>query len=206
MADAAEQTPPAEGEAKPKSPLIPIVGALVVGLLIGGGAGMFAVGPALAAGIAPQTVVVKHTPAEEHGEEGDEHAEEGEEGGDEEASTEHGEKKEGAEAPAAHVIENIVLNPAGSDGTRFLLLTIAFETKSAEVTDELKTRDAEVRDLVLSKVGIRTTEQLATMEVREALKQELADAVTATLFAKHKNKAFRKKPIKRVYFPQYVIQ
>lgn len=202
MADAAEQTPPAEGEGKPKNPLIPVVLALVVGLVIGGGAGMFAVGPALAAGIAPTAAVAKHAADGEEAAEGDDAAaDEGEEG--EEEPKKEG---EGAETPAAHVIENIVLNPAGSDGTRFLLLTVAFETKTPEVTEELKARDAEVRDLVLSKVGVRTTEQLATMDVREALKQELADAVTATLFAKHKNKAFRKKPIKRVYFPQYVIQ
>lgn len=203
MADAAEQTPPVEGEAKPKNPLIPVALALVVGLLVGGGAGMFAVGPALAAGIAPQAAAATHGTDGEEGAEGEDSAAAD---GEEEGEGEQKKEGEGAEVPAAHVIENIVLNPAGSDGTRFLLLTVAFETRSPEVTDELKARDAEVRDLVLSKVGVRSTEQLATMDVREALKQELADAVTTTLFAKHRNKAFRRKPIKRVYFPQYVIQ
>lgn len=200
MADAAEPTPPAEGEAKPRNPLIPVVGALVVGLLVGGGAGMFGVGPVLAAGIAPAGAT-----AGAHKVEGDSADAEG--GDEEEASGDHKKKEgEGAEEPAALIIENIVLNPAGSDGTRFLLLSLAFETKSAEVTDELKRRDAEVRDVVLSRAGAKTTEALATMAVREALKQEIADAVTEAIFAKNPNKKLRKQPIKRVYFPQYVIQ
>ncbi len=90
-----------------------------------------------------------------------------------------------------------MLNPAESGGTRFLLLTISFELKNAELAETMKARDAELRDAVLASLGGKSVEQLAEMSAREALKEELRD-VAARLF--------RAGAVKRVYFPQFVIQ
>jgi flagellar FliL protein len=92
-----------------------------------------------------------------------------------------------------------VLNPAQSGGTRFLLLTVAFELKDEATLEELKTRDAELRDAVLVTVGAKSVEFLSDMAVRDTLKNELR-GVTAKLFPKKKN------VIRRIYFPQFVIQ
>ena len=46
-------------------------------------------------------------------------------------------------------------------------------------------------------VGNRTVEQLASVGVRDSLKTELQAAA---------KKLFRKNVVKRVYFPQFVIQ
>jgi flagellar FliL protein len=164
---------------------LPFVVALVAGLALGAGGGAFFVGPAMARGIVPAAPV-----ATAEGTDGDE---DGEAHG-----AAKGEKKEG-EAPAknVHTLDNLVLNPAGSNGTRFLLLTIALEVKNEAVLAEMKERDAELRDAVLVALGAKSVEQLAEMPAREALKVELRD-VSAKLF----------KPgaVKRVYFPQFVIQ
>jgi flagellar FliL protein len=59
-------------------------------------------------------------------------------------------------------------------------------------------RDAELRDATLRILGQRTVEQLADMSLREGIKKELIDSLNAKLQSKT--------AIKRVYFPQFVIQ
>jgi flagellar FliL protein len=95
-------------------------------------------------------------------------------------------------------MENLVLNPAGSNGTRFLMASVAAEVKDDKVKDEMAGRDAELRDAVLRILGERTVDQLADMSLREALKKELIDSLNSKLQSKT--------AVKRVYFPQFVIQ
>ncbi len=177
--------------------LLPLIVAVVAGLAVGGASGAFFVGPAMAKGIGPggaPVAAVAGAGDEASGEEGDEgeHAEAGKDGGKE------GEGGEGAAAAkSVHVLDNIVLNPAGSGGTRFLLLSVAFELKNAAVLDDMKARDAELRDVVLVTLGGKTVEELSDMSVREPLKSELRAAA---------EKTFKKGGIKRIYFPQFVIQ
>jgi flagellar FliL protein len=78
------------------------------------------------------------------------------------------------------------------------MLAAALEFSDAAMVEETKARDAEVRDIVLRVMGARTVEELSEMSNREAIKKELADSL-GTLFKK-------KKAIRRIYFPQFVIQ
>ena len=161
---------------------LPFVLALVGGLALGGASGAFFVGPAMARSIAPAGVAADSAAAgESHDEEKDE------------------KKKGDAEGPAknVHTLDNLVLNPAGSNGTRFLLLSLALEVKNETVLEEMKSRDAELRDAVLATLGDKSVEQLAEMSTREALKTELRDVAA---------KLFKPGAVKRVYFPQFVIQ
>lgn len=192
----------ASKDAAPKgvsAALLATILAVVLGLAVGAGTGAFVVGPALASGL-PQASA--HPPkAKAHAEEGEEGADEEGEEEEEEGAEEEGAKPEGkAGAPGASVytIENLVLNPAESGGTRFLLLSIAFEVKDEAALEQLKGRDAELRDLVLASVGKRTVEQLSDMVLRDSLKLELRDVAKGLLK--------RKSQVKRIYFPQFVIQ
>jgi flagellar FliL protein len=110
-----------------------------------------------------------------------------------------GEKKEGKEGAAStmYVIDNVILNPAGSGGTRFLMLATAIDAKDAAVVEEMKQRDAETRDVLLRVMGSKTVEQLSDMQFREGIKKEVADSLGAL---------FKKGAIRRIFFPQYVIQ
>jgi len=178
-----EQASPADASPSKIKQLLPFVAAMVLGLGLGGASGAFFVGPALARGIAPEGAPAA---AADHGEK------------DAEASGGHGEAKEGEKAAAqVYTLDNLVLNPAESGGTRFLLLSIAFETADAALVEDMKTRDAELRDAVLVTLGAKTVEQLADMRAREAIKTELTGAAL---------KLFKKKGALRVYFPQFVIQ
>ena len=95
-------------------------------------------------------------------------------------------------------MENLVLNPAGSNGTRFLMAAVAAEVKDEKVKEEMNGRDAELRDAVLRVLGERTVDQLADMALREGIKTEVIDSLNARLQSKT--------AVKRVYFPQFVIQ
>lgn len=197
----------APAEKKAASVPLPFLLALVAGLAVGGGAGAFVVGPALASGIAPAVAAnaahgAKAKAAGGHDAEAEEgHGDEAaadEEEGEEAPAEEGGHGKEGAKGEAlVYTIDNLVLNPAASGGTRFLLLTISFDLKAQATLDAMKARDAELRDVVLATLGAKTVEQLTDVATRDSLKVELRDAAT---------KLFKKKAIKRVYFPQFVIQ
>jgi len=59
-------------------------------------------------------------------------------------------------------------------------------------------RDSELRDAVLRILGAHTVDELAEMSIRETLKKMVTDSLNARLASKT--------AVKRVYFPQFVIQ
>ena len=177
MAD--EEQAAEEGSAPSKPGMMLVIASLLGGLVIGGLGGSFALGPMLAKKFAsPKSAEAATTDEKEEKGDGD-----------------HGEKKAGA---TVHMMENLVLNPSGSNGTRFLMTAVAAEVKDEKVKEEMMGRDAELRDAALRILGVRTVEQLADMTLREALKKELVDSLNARLASKT--------AIKRIYFPQFVIQ
>lgn len=192
-----DQNPPAEDAPPPRAfkKHLPFAAALVLGLGTGGASGAFYVGPVMAKGIAPAGVAVLETQraaaAKAKAKLDAAKAADASHGDSKNAS------KDGAPRPV-YTLDNLVLNPAESGGSRFLLLSIAFEVSDAAIVDEMKTRDAELRDAVLVTLGAKTVEQLADMRTRESMKTELVGA-TQKLFKK-------KHSVARVYFPQFVIQ
>jgi flagellar protein FliL len=179
MADEEQSTEDAAAGSKP-SMMIAIAG-LVGGLVIGGLGGSFALGPMLAKKFAAPRSAEAATTEEKSG--------------DEEHGGKGGEKKAGA---TVHTMDNLVLNPAGSNGTRFLMAAVAAEVKDEKVKEEMNGRDAELRDAVLRVLGERTVDQLADMSLREGIKKEVIDSLNSRLQSKS--------AVKRVYFPQFVIQ
>jgi flagellar basal body-associated protein FliL len=183
MADT-EKAP--EGEAAPapsgKKKMLPIILIVLGGLIFGGAAGAFMLGPTIAKKIAPgaekaDAPKAEASAAKEEGKGG----KEGEAGGE----------------AKVFLLDNMVLNPAGSSGQRFLLVSIALRLKDVTVENELKARDAEVRDALLHVLGTKHVEELSDIAQRDALKDELRKTVDAIV-----------KPgaISGLYFPQFVIQ
>lgn len=170
---AEEDLPPeSETEAEPpkKGGKLVMIGGLAAGVTLGSVAGLFVLGPKFAPTPAHAAAkAVKHD------------------------STDI--KK--AEAAPIYQMDNLVLNPAGSGGTRFLLLSVALEVKDAGTSDMLKGHDAEMRDAILRLFGSKTVDQVSEASSREELRGE----VLAEL-----NKMLPAGSIRRVYFPQFVIQ
>lgn len=179
-ATSTDQAAPAPTGLKAK---LPLAAAVVIGLAIGAGSGAVIVGPMAAKTMGYATPAPSASADGEHAEDGGDHAE------DDSAAA-------GA-PPAVLTLENLVLNPAGSGGSRFLLLTVSIECKDAAAVTTLESRDAELRDVVLSSLGMKTVDELADIAGREIIKELLTAAL---------NERFGTKTVTRVYFPQYVVQ
>ncbi len=159
---------------------LPLIAAITAGLAIGVGTGAVVVGPAAAKALGFGAVAIADTVAVA-----------------DEASAEADSLARAGSTPTVLTLENLVLNPAASGGSRFLLLTVAMECGGAESLASLQARDAELRDVVLSTLSRKTVEELADVSQREGIKTELLTAL---------NERFGAKSVVRVYFPQYVVQ
>lgn len=96
-----------------------------------------------------------------------------------------------------YTIDNVVLNPAQTGGTRFLMAAVTFELATVEAQTALKARESEVRDTVLHVLGEKTVAQLSDVSQRDTIKTQIQSAVGAKLGPA---------TVLRVYFPQFVIQ
>lgn len=193
MSDQAAAPVPAEGTAPPAGAKakLPLIAALVVGLAVGAGSGAAVVGPMVAKkmGFVTPTPVAAAAKGGEHGEA----APAGEHG----EAAPAGEKGSEAAAPPVLLLENLVLNPASSGGSRYLLMSIAIESADAKAVAALTLRDAELKDLILTTLSKKTVDELSDVAGREHIKTELISAIT---------ERFGKAAVRQLYFPQFVIQ
>jgi flagellar FliL protein len=181
-----EADAPAPAPKKSKK-LVLLAAVIVAGVVIGGGAGVYLAGPLLA-GSAPPAAADSSAPAEagEHGEAAAEH----------DGGGEHGEK-EAKSGAVVHLVENLVLNPARSGGSRFLLLSVGFAVKDQAAAKTLADRDPELRDVIIRCFGAKSVDELVDVAMRDSLKVELRQAV---------GERFGAAAVSAVYFPQFVVQ
>ena len=174
-----ESTLPAEATAAPtpadppKRNTIALIATIVAGLAAGGAVGLFVLGPTLAHRAQAEAT----TPAK--------------------ADHKGAIGKEADGPKTLHVVDNLVLNPANSGGTRFLMVNATFELKDAASEERMKIHDPEIRDVLLNVLGTKTVEELADVTKREGLKKEMLAAIA---------KLFPDAGVTQVYFPQFVIQ
>lgn len=155
--------------------MLPLIGGVVAGLALGAAIGLTVLGPRLSASPAPASAS-KDAPA---------------------ADSKDGEVKKDAAPPPMYQMDNLVLNPAGSGGAHFLLMSVALELKDAATLETLKVRDAELRDGILRLCSAKTAEQVSEPAARDQLRSELMPMLA---------KMFGEGAVKKVYFPQFVIQ
>ena len=112
-----------------------------------------------------------------------------------------GEEEQDPDAPIEygqfHEVRGLVVNPAGSDGSRYLMVHIGFESSSEAVITELTDKDVVMRDTILKLLGEETVASLADISQRTRLKEALREAV---------NEILSEGEVQRLYFTQYVLQ
>jgi flagellar FliL protein len=108
----------------------------------------------------------------------------------------HGEASS-AEAVALYTIDNLVVNPAGTQGTRFLVVSLAVRLSDLGTNEEMLAHDPEIRDALLSLLSQRNVEQLSDPTARDSLKSVL-QATIETVVGKGK--------ITNILLPQFVLQ
>lgn len=108
-----------------------------------------------------------------------------------------GEFAGGTSAVSIYVVKDIIVNPAGTNGTRFLLTTIGFEVSSPEARKELEVKDVQLRDLLNTILTSKDMVTLSLVDQREALRQEIARKVSAMV---------QSGTLNNVYFSKFIIQ
>ena len=94
-------------------------------------------------------------------------------------------------------LSNIIVNPADSEGRRLLMLSVGMETAEPSILETVTAREMVVRDTIIKILGTRTVDELANIQERTALKDEIRLAVNGIL---------SEGEINRMYFTQYVLQ
>ena len=94
-------------------------------------------------------------------------------------------------------INELLVNPKNSGGKRFLVVSLGVETKSTAVIGELEQKDVVVRDAILQLLSERTSDELAAIERRDSLKQQIIFRLNGIL---------QEGDIDRLYFTQYLLQ
>jgi flagellar FliL protein len=93
--------------------------------------------------------------------------------------------------------DNLIVNPAGSQGTRFLMSSVALEVDGADAEKRLRDHEIEIRDLITSILESQSMQTLTSPGARDSVKNRVSAAVQP--FA-------GKAAGLRVYLPQFVIQ
>ncbi|MCP4568305.1 MAG: flagellar basal body-associated FliL family protein [FCB group bacterium] len=122
-------------------------------------------------------------------------AEEQEDGGHG-APSGHG--AEGGE-PTSNVfmVSDIIVNPAGTGGTRFLSTSIGIEMKSGEAAGLLVEREAIIRDALITILSSQSIPELSDFKQRERLR---------LLIKRRVEKLTHDEEIAAVYFTEFVLQ
>ena len=160
-------------EAGGKKPIGMIIG-IIVGLLVLGGGGYYA-----------YINFFQEKPAEEK-------PAEGEEGKKEEAPAE-----EDLLLGVMFPMDPFIVNLAGSEGKRFLKVTIFLELSTPEVHLEIKENIQKVTDSILILLSSKAFEDVYSVQGKFKLKDEITTRVNRFLVVGH---------IKDAYFTEFIIQ
>ena len=93
--------------------------------------------------------------------------------------------------------DNLIVNPAGSEGMRFLMATVGVGVENEKIQEELHEFDLPIRDRITSVLEEQTLDALTSPGARENLKVILAEAVAPFLEGQSEFV---------IYIPHFVIQ
>jgi len=95
------------------------------------------------------------------------------------------------------MLDEFVVNPAETAGRRYLAVKIGLETSVKEPAKLFESKTPLIRDAVISLLSSKPFEQLANVQYRDTLKDEVKNVV---------NEQFTEHPVSRVLFTGYVLQ
>lgn len=95
------------------------------------------------------------------------------------------------------VVDNIVVNPAGTGGTRFLATTIGFQLETGKDAKKFQDKDVIVRDALITILSSQSVPELSDFKQRERLRKLIKLRV---------QKLLKSDDIKGVYFTEFVLQ
>lgn len=104
-----------------------------------------------------------------------------------------------APAPIGEVfaLDTFIVNIEDHNRDRYLKLKTELEVSGSEVSEELRGRMPQVRDLILSLLGSKSFEEVRTIEGKNFLREEILLRLNALLIAGK---------VRRVFFTEFVVQ
>ncbi|UCG61240.1 MAG: flagellar basal body-associated FliL family protein [Candidatus Zixiibacteriota bacterium] len=105
--------------------------------------------------------------------------------------------KDHGNAAFIHEISNIVVNPAGTGGSRFLSVSFGFEVGTAELEKEFSAREPVIRDALITILSSKTVQQLTDPKEKEIVRYQIKKRLSQLVGSDD---------ISGVYFTDFVLQ
>ena len=115
--------------------------------------------------------------------------------GDDHGSDSHGGKKAGD--AIVYAIDDIVVNPANTGGSRFLAVSFGFELGSSKLAGDFEARELVVRDALITILSSKTVAQLTDSKQKEVIRYQIQKRLSDLLATDQ---------IKGVYYTDFVLQ
>lgn len=97
----------------------------------------------------------------------------------------------------SYMLEELIVNPAGSNGQRFLVVEISLELYDMKHIELIEQKKQRIRHNMLEVLSSRTVNQLTQLSEREKMRSELAEVT---------NEAVGKRSVRNLYYTRYVMQ
>ncbi|MEO1022149.1 MAG: flagellar basal body-associated FliL family protein [Bacteroidota bacterium] len=94
-------------------------------------------------------------------------------------------------------LEELVVNPANTNGRRYLLVEISLELDNKEHIPLIETHNVQLKQSMIDALSSRSVSQLSAVEARNTLRDELIDIVNTTIEVES---------VRNLYFTKYVMQ
>jgi flagellar FliL protein len=96
-----------------------------------------------------------------------------------------------------YAVDDIIVNPAGTDGKKLLLTSVGFDVATEESLKELEVKEILVKDMIISILSEKSLQKLRHWSYKDSLRQEIAVNMQSFLPSIQVNK---------VYFSKFIIQ
>jgi flagellar basal body-associated protein FliL len=101
------------------------------------------------------------------------------------------------EDTGVYKFEELIVNPTGTNGQRFLVVEISIELERESHVELVETHEQQIKHEMNEALTARTIDQLSDFQEREFLRRELANIV---------NDVIEKRSVRNLYYTRYVMQ
>jgi flagellar FliL protein len=94
-------------------------------------------------------------------------------------------------------IDDIIVNPAETDGKRLLLASIGFDLQTEDEKKNMQAKEIIIKDIVITALSSKSFDKLTNFAYRDTLKSEISTKLRATI---------PQVKLNNVYFSKFIIQ
>ncbi|MCS7229923.1 MAG: flagellar basal body-associated FliL family protein [Candidatus Kryptonium sp.] len=95
------------------------------------------------------------------------------------------------------VVKDLIVNPAGTGGMRYLLTSVGIEVTNEKAFAEIQSKEVIVNDILINVLSSKTLEELTDVTKRKELRREIATKV---------NDILTQGRVQNVYFSKFIVQ